>query len=121
MMTTKVKAPDLKKIKKTLTDRKQELEEIIIQLYQDKFSDGQVQDFGDQALTSSMEALQSSLQDSRIEEYNRVVKALEMIENNTYGICGDCENNISEKRLSSYPNATRCILCQEAWEERKEL
>jgi len=112
---------NIEEIQKELLSRKHELEEILIQLYQEKFSDGQVQDFGDKALTSSMEALQSSLQDSRLEEYNRVVKALEMIANNTYGICADCSNEISTKRLASYPNATRCIACQEAIEERRRL
>jgi len=107
------------KIKKDLTNKKIELEATITQLHNEKFSDGQVQDFGDQALSSSMEALQSSLQDTRIEEYNRIVKALKMIDEGEYGICADCQAIISEKRLKSYPNATRCISCQEAHEEKK--
>jgi len=104
-------------IKDELLERKLELEEILIRLYKEKFSDGQVQDFGDQALSSTMEALQSSLQDSRLEEYNRIIKALAMIEDGSYGICIDCHGPISDKRLKSYPNATRCIACQEAYEE----
>jgi len=104
-------------IREELLERKLEIEEILIRLYKEKFSDGQVQDFGDQALSSTMEALQSSLQDSRLEEYNRIIKALAMIEDGTYGICIDCHGPISDKRLKSYPNATRCIACQEAYEE----
>jgi DnaK suppressor protein len=98
-------------VKEELLARKLDLEEILIRLYKEKFSDGQVQDFGDQALSSTMEALQSSLQDSRLEEYNRIVAALQMIDDGTYGICVDCHGPISEKRLKSYPNATRCIIC----------
>jgi len=107
----------LDNIKRELLARKQELEDILMRLYKEKFSDGQVQDFGDQALSSTMESLQASLQDSRLEEYNRIVKALQMIHDGSYGICIDCEGPISEKRLKSYPNATRCIACQEAHEE----
>lgn len=105
------------KIKAELLSRKQELEEILGNLYKEKFSDGQVQDFGDQALSSTMESLQASMQDSRLDEYRRIVKALQMIRDGSYGICIDCGGGISPKRLKSYPDATRCIVCQEAYEE----
>lgn len=107
---------DLGAVKQDLIQRRQDLQEDLMRLYKEKFSD-EVQDLGDQALTSTMELLSSSLQDSRVEEYNRIVRALQMIEDGTYGICVDCAEPISEKRLKSYPNATRCIACQEAFEE----
>jgi DnaK suppressor protein len=110
---------EIGKIKEELLARKQELEETLIHLYKEKFSDGQVQDFGDQAISSTMESLRASLQDSRLEEYHRVLEALAMIENGSYGICIDCHGLISEKRLKSYPNATRCIVCQEVYEEER--
>ena len=112
---------DIGRIKGDLLERKQQLEETLMRLYKEKFSDGQVQDFGDQAISSTMESLRSSLQDSRLEEYNRIVRALAMIDDGTYGICVDCLGPISERRLESYPNATRCIACQEAYEEREAI
>ncbi len=39
-----------------------------------------------------------------------------MIESGTYGVCAECGQPISEKRLSVYPNTTRCLPCQEAYE-----
>lgn len=84
----------------------------------EKISDDQVQDPGDQALSSTMENLRTSLQDTELKEYNRIVQALEKIEEGTYGICIDCGTEISDKRLSSYPNAARCLKCQEAYEDR---
>jgi len=111
---------ELKAIKKHLMEQKIALEEELARLPQEKFSDDQVQDPGDQALTSTMESLRSSMQDSKLNEYNRLVKALSMIEEGTYGICADCSNPISEKRLKMYPDATRCIACQEAYEESRE-
>ncbi len=112
---------DFGHIQQELQARKIELEQDLVQ-YQstsERFSDDQVQDPGDQALTSTMESLRSSLQDTRIDELNRIVKALKMIEEGTYGICADCELPISEKRLKLYPDATRCLACQEAFEEGK--
>ena len=105
-------------IKKELLQRKAELEKQLNELYTEKVADTQVGDIGDQALSSSMESLRDSLQDSGINEYNRIIQALNMIEDGTYGVCVDCGNPIAEKRLKSYPNATRCIACQEAFEER---
>jgi len=108
---------ELEKIQKTLMERKRELEEQLTQLSTEQITDGQVQDVGDQALSSIMESLRASLQDTEVEEYRRIVRALEMIEEGTYGICGDCKLSISQKRLKLFPNAVRCLSCQEAFEE----
>lgn len=110
---------ELSQIKKELQARKIELEQGLANSYTEKFSDDQVQDPGDQALTSTMESLRSSLQNAHIDEFNRINKALKMIDEGIYGICGDCELPISEKRLKLYPDATRCLSCQEAFEEGK--
>ena len=112
---------DFAEIKKHLLERKMELEEELQTLYTEKFSDDQVQDPGDQALASTMESLRNSLQDSRIEEYHRIINAMKMIDDGTYGLCIDCQSPISEKRLKLYPNATRCLSCQELFEEGRGL
>lgn len=112
---------ELAHIKEQLVQRKQELEQEMSRLHSEKFSDDQVQDPGDQALASTMESLRSSLQDTHIDEFNRITKALGLIEEGTYGICVDCELPISEKRLKLYPNATRCLACQEAFEEGRTI
>lgn len=104
-------------LKEQLLNRKAELEQELIALRQEKFSDDQVQDAADQALSATMDTLKSSFQDTKIDEFKRIVRALAMIEEGTYGICVDCERMISPKRLQSFPNAMRCIACQEALEE----
>jgi RNA polymerase-binding protein DksA len=109
---------DLKKIKDQLLQRKAELEEKLTNLSNEKLSDGQVQDPGDQALTSSMEALRLSLQDAEVNEYKRISSALLKIDEGLYGICIDCGNNISQKRLQLFPDTTRCLGCQEILEEK---
>jgi DnaK suppressor protein len=40
--------------------------------------------------------------------------ALKRIDTDTFGICLDCEQDISMKRLAAVPWAELCIICQEA-------
>lgn len=118
-MVAKKGAKGLEAIQNELLDKRGELELELAGLYQEKFSDDQVQDPADQALSSTMESLRSTMQDTRLEEYRRINRALEKINDGTYGICVDCDGPISEKRLQSFPNAERCIVCQEEYEEKR--
>lgn len=111
---------ELEKIKSVLVARKKELEEAIAQLQTQSEKTDQVQDPADQALSSAFETLKSSLHNNEYEEYKMIEKALEMVDAGTYGMCVECQGPISEKRLQSYPNATRCLPCQEAEEEERE-
>jgi DnaK suppressor protein len=50
----------------------------------------------------------------------KVKKALDRIENNTFGICEKCGEDISIKRLKARPVTTQCIDCktkEEAFEK----
>ena len=111
----------LDEIRKELEERKRELEQEMTGLYQEKFSDDQVQDSADQALSSTMESLKASLHDTKNVEYKRILQALEMLDDETYGVCVDCGKDISEKRLKYYPNATRCLSCQESFETQDQF
>lgn len=75
--------------KKKLLERKTELEEQLAQMYEDKGGIELGQDVGDQVQSLSLENLKISLQDAEIEEYNRIRKALAMIDEGTYGQCID--------------------------------
>ncbi|CDK30301.1 TraR/DksA family transcriptional regulator [Candidatus Babela massiliensis] len=110
---------NLETIKKKLILRKEELENGLSRLYKEKVSEDIVQDTADQALTSSLEDIKISLHNTELDEYKMILKALDMIEKGTYGICVDCGKPISEKRLLLFPNSTRCLICQEALEERE--
>jgi DnaK suppressor protein len=106
----------LEAVRQELLERKRILDE---QLSQRSFetADTTGKDPGDQALTSTMENLQRSLQDTEFEEYNRLTQALEKIDEGSYGVCADCGELIQEKRLKFYPNAARCLACQELYED----
>ncbi len=54
---------------------------------------------------STLEVLEQRLLD--------VNRALESIENGTYGICSICQNKIEEDRLEANPAANTCKACME--------
>ncbi len=119
MKDSKGKNNALDVIKNSLLGRKQELEEELVDLQSEKYDD-QAQDPADQASSAVFETLQNSIQHNELAEYKMIIKALEMIEDGTYGICIDCGNSISERRLVSFHNASRCIVCQEKVEEQEK-
>jgi DnaK suppressor protein len=47
----------------------------------------------------------------------KIQEALKRIENGTYGICINCGDEISAKRLESRPETTMCIACKTKEEE----
>ena len=49
---------------------------------------------------------------------NRIDEALRKIEDGTFGICEQCQKEISAKRLKVVPYAKLCIKCKEAEEKR---
>ncbi len=112
---------NIEEIKTQLLQRKAELEQELPNVYKEKVTDDQVQDTADQALTSSLESIKVALHDNELDEYNMVLRALKMIDEGTYGICSECDSPISERRLLLFPNATRCLVCQEAYEEGPSL
>ena len=109
---------DFEQVKANLLGRKAELETVLADLSSNIGEDPQGQDLGDQALSSSMESLRQSLQNTEQLEYRMILEALQAVEDGSYGICIDCEGQISDKRLKHYPNAARCITCQESIEEQ---
>ena len=56
--------------------------------------------------------------DGRIKELR---DTLARVENGTYGVCSDCEEEIPEKRLMARPTTRFCIACQETRERRQRL
>lgn len=110
---------NIAEVKKKLVERKLQLEEELAEHTQSKSVLFDTQDPADQAQSLSIENLNISLQDNELEEYHMIRQALRMIDEGVYGLCMDCEQAISEKRLKLYPNATRCLACQELAEEQK--
>jgi RNA polymerase-binding protein DksA len=45
-------------------------------------------------------------------ELQKINSALEAIEKGTYGICSNCQKEISLERLEAYPQADTCLDCK---------
>ncbi len=114
---SEVAQEELLLIRNELLMRKKQLKGELSELYIPEAID-QVQDSADQAQSSTMESLKISLQTAELDEYNRIIQALTMLDEGTYGICIDCSQQIALKRLKLFPNAMRCLACQELAEER---
>ena len=112
----KERAEFLEKVKKRLLERRAEMMQDLDNLSSQKVSDGQVQDTGDEALSLSMENLKTSLEKTDINELKLIDNALKSLDKGEYGICIDCQEPISLKRLETFPYAQRCIVCQETFE-----
>ena len=103
--------PELKKFKTTLAARASELEGLIrnreaaaIETSADALD--QIQHAVERELALGTLARESSgLRETRA--------ALRRIDEGTFGICMDCEEEINVKRLNAVPWAARCIACQE--------
>jgi DnaK suppressor protein len=113
----KQRAELIERIKNALLKRKGEIENQLTSQTHEKLTDGVVQDTADEVQSLSMENLQSSLQRTEIDELHLMEEALSRINRGEYGICIDCGEPISAKRLESFPYAARCIVCQEAFEQ----
>ncbi|KKR96725.1 MAG: hypothetical protein UU47_C0009G0020 [candidate division TM6 bacterium GW2011_GWE2_41_16] len=100
-----------------MLERKKEIELELATLASQHNPDILSPDPSDQAASASFEDLAISLEQRQREEYDRILKALEMLAAGSYGICVDCGGDIEEKRLLVYPNASRCLACQKAYEQ----
>jgi len=69
-------------------------------------------DSGDQALVDLEREMGISLQEMRNRERQLIDDALDSLEEGTYGICADCSEEISEKRLHALPFASLCVECK---------
>ena len=68
----------------------------------------------------SMFNIRDHVLNKHAKEYDRIIRALAKIEDGSYGICIDCAKQIGEKRLANNPNSSRCLMCQEIFEEKAD-
>lgn len=68
-------------------------------------------DWEDQAQERENDEVLEALAAETTEELTRIHRALHNIDNDTYGICRECGEMISEKRLQALPGIDLCINC----------
>ena len=81
---------------------------------------GQEIEYLDRASAYADQSLKLKIRTRESRLIKKLKQALERIENGTYGICEECEEEITIKRLEARPVTTKCIDCKEN-EEQTEL
>lgn len=80
-------------------------------------SNGDVLDLADQASDSYDKDLANSLSETERARLKAVEKALQRVNEGTYGLCEDCVKPIPLARLKVLPFAKLCVSCQQAEEK----
>ncbi|RUM88573.1 MAG: RNA polymerase-binding protein DksA [Thermodesulfatator sp.] len=83
-------------------------------------SDGQVPDPTDRASLESERSFELRIRDRERKLIKKIRKAIERIDDGTYGICEDCGEDIGFKRLEARPVTTLCIECKSKQEKEEK-
>ena len=113
---------DLKRFKSILEEQKRQ---ILVQAKKTLTEEASfdTDDLPDEIDLASSEYTQSMIFRLRDREkflLAKIDKALQRIENGTFGICEKCEEEISIKRLEARPVTTLCIRCKEEQEQKEK-
>jgi len=78
-------------------------------------------DMGDQATAETDRNFMLRLRDRERMLLKKIEETIERIDNNEYGICEECENEIGIKRLEARPVTKLCIDCKTRQEEEERI
>jgi DnaK suppressor protein len=108
----------------------QERRRAIVSEMQDKIRDVRVEGSRApaQGVRDEVESLEAEIQHDiefallqmKAETLRKIAEALERLEDETYGCCCDCGEEIAERRLRALPFAVRCKDCEEIREAGRQ-
>lgn len=111
-------------LRKMLEERRRELMNEVQGKMRDVRSaegkDREVLDQGESSEVDIQEDIEFALIQMKSETLNKISAALRRLEENTYGNCFECGDEISEARLRALPFAVRCKDCEEARETAEQ-
>ena len=129
METTKsrkaaVKASRYSELRQMLEDRRRELMNEVQGRIRDVRTEGvkdrEVLDQGESSEVDIQEDIEFALIQMKSETLNKIHEALRRLEEQTYGNCFECGDEIAEARLRALPFAVRCKDCEEARENAEQ-
>lgn len=82
--------------------------------------DGTFPDPIDRAMTESNTSIELRKRDRERKLISKIQKAIQKTEDRTYGICEECDEEITEDRLLVRPETTLCISCKEEQEKEEK-
>jgi len=80
-----------------------------------------VVDLNDQASMEVEKNYELRIRDRERRLILKMKEAIQRIDNGTFGICDECREEISEKRLIARPVTTQCIVCKTKQEKIERL
>jgi DnaK suppressor protein len=111
-------------LRKMLEERRRELMKDVQGKIRDVRSsegkDREVLDQGESSEVDIQEDIEFALIQMKSETLNKIDAALRRLEEDTYGNCFECGDEISEARLRALPFAVRCKDCEQARETAEQ-
>ncbi|MGH3682550.1 MAG: TraR/DksA family transcriptional regulator [Natronosporangium sp.] len=118
-------AAETERIRAALAARRDELREEyqlhlaeIAELQRDRLTDSAGDDQADTGSKTFEREQEISLANSILERSTQVERALERLDEGSYGWCERCGNAIPVERLAAFPSATLCVTCKQLEERR---
>jgi DnaK suppressor protein len=101
--------------KKKLSEKRRELTNAYIKnrSYGMESDEGGTQDLADKASNSYTKEFLYSLSNAERVILDEVEQALERLEEDDFGVCEECSEKITKKRLDAVPWARHCVPCQQ--------
>jgi DnaK suppressor protein len=126
--STKTRERDARydELKQMLEDRRREILNEVQSRIKDVRTEGAggltagVVDAEETSVADIQEDIELALIQMKAETLTRINEALGRLEENTYGRCNECGQEISQPRLRALPFAIRCKDCEEARERAME-
>ena len=113
---------ELKRFKKSLEDSRKAIIENARKTMEEEsnFDTDDLPDEIDQASSEYAQSMAFRLRDREKFLLKKIEKALQRIEDGTFGLCERCEELITMKRLEARPVTTLCIRCKEEQEKKEK-
>jgi DnaK suppressor protein len=118
-------AAETEQIRDALDERLGELREEydqtvteIAEMQRDRLTDSAGDDQADTGTKTFEREQEISLANNILERINQVERAVERLEDGSYGWCERCGNAIPVERLAAFPSATLCVSCKQLEERR---
>jgi DnaK suppressor protein len=116
---------ETEKIRQALAARRDELREEyhstiseITELQRERLTDSAGDDQADTGTKTFEREQEISLANGMLERITQVERALERLDEGSYGWCERCGNAIPVERLAAFPSATLCVTCKQLEERR---
>ena len=110
---------ELEKYRKLLEQKKAELSNELAKARtaEEESNEESTQDIADKAVSSYTREFLYSLTDGERTVLLQIDEALGRIDDGSYGLCGNCGVQMSDKRLTAVPWTPYCVDCQELAEK----